>query len=101
MKKIKFITFDESRYVYSEKSKSYSFTKIYKVHSLTADERYCITEMLASNYSTFDPLNPSIEDGILSITYPSLETNRISSYIKSIIESPTFFIKPYFPSFYK
>ena len=71
MKKIKFITFDESRYVYSEKSKSYSYTKIYKVHSLTADERYCITEMLASNYSTFDPLNPSIEDGILSITYPS------------------------------
>ena len=71
MKKIKFITFDESRYVYSEKSKSYSYTKIYKVHSLTADERYCIAEMLASNYSTFDPMNPSIEDGILSITYPS------------------------------
>lgn len=37
----------------------------------------------------------------ISITYPSLETNRISSHIKSIIESPTLFIKPYFPSFYK
>ena len=70
-KKFVLITLDESRYIFDPKSKNYSYTKIYKVLSITAEGRYCITEMLASAYQTFDPLHPSNGNGIISITYPS------------------------------
>lgn len=33
--------------------------------------RYCITEILGANYSTFDHENPSFSQGVISITYPS------------------------------
>lgn len=71
LKKIKFLTLDASRHIYSKKNKGYSYTKIYKVHSLTAEGRYCVAEVLAQSYSTYDPDYPSMSNGVLSITYPS------------------------------
>jgi hypothetical protein len=71
LKKIKFLTLDASRHIYSKKNKGYSYTKIYKVHSLTAEGRYCVAEVLAQSYTTYDPDYPSMSNGVLSITYPS------------------------------
>lgn len=71
LKKIKFLTLDVSRHLYSKKNKNYSYTKIYKVHSLTAEGRYCVAEVLAQSYSTYDPEFPQMSSGVLSITYPS------------------------------
>lgn len=70
-KQYSFITVDASRYLYNKETKTYSYTKIYKVHSLTVEGRYCITELLAGSYSTFDQVNPQSSNGILSITYPA------------------------------
>jgi hypothetical protein len=71
LKQIKFLTLDVSRHLYSKKNKNYSYTKIYKVHSITAEGRYCVAEVLAQSYSTYDPEYPSMSNGVLSLTYPS------------------------------
>lgn len=73
-KKFSFIVFDVSRYLYIKSSKTYAYTKIYKVHSLTKENRYCITEILASSYSTFNHELPQIADGVISLYYPSWTT---------------------------
>lgn len=44
---------------------------MYKVLSITYEGRYCISEILAGKYSTFNPFKPEQTDGVISITYPS------------------------------
>lgn len=70
-KALQFITLDTSRYIYSKKNKNYSYTKMYKVHSVTKEGRYCIAEVLASSYATYDPDFPTLSDGVLSLIYPT------------------------------
>lgn len=70
-RKFTFLTLDGSRYVYSKEQKNYSFTKIYKILSITNEGRYCVAEVLASAYSTYNPENPEFTSGVLSIEYPS------------------------------
>lgn len=70
-KKFVYITLDNSRYVFDAKTKNYSYVKIYKVLSITSEGKYCISEILASKYSTFDPFHPTPSDGVISISYPS------------------------------
>jgi hypothetical protein len=38
---------------------------------LTAEGRYCVAEVLAQSYTTYDPEYPQMSNGVLSITYPS------------------------------
>lgn len=97
LKQLSYITLDVSRYIHSKKNKSYSYTKIYKVHSLTNEGRYCIAEMLASNYSTYDPSNPEFSAGVISLVYPSWATELnfipfvpVSKFDTSINYGPAF-----------
>ena len=69
--KFVYITLDNSRYVFDAKTKNYSYLKIYKVLSINSEGKYCISEILASKYSTFDPFHPTPSDGVISISYPS------------------------------
>lgn len=71
LKKLKVLTLDASRYLYSKKNKNYSYTKIYEVHSITSEGRYCKAEVLAQSYSTYDPDYPSMSNGVLSLSFPS------------------------------
>ena len=71
LKKLKVLTLDASRYLYSKKNKTYSYTKIYAVHSITSEGRYCKAEVLAQSYSTYDPDHPQMSNGVLSLSFPS------------------------------
>ena len=41
------------------------------MHILTNEKRYCIVEVLANNYQNLNIENPSLTEGVLSLTYPS------------------------------
>lgn len=71
IKKLSYITVDASRYLYNQLNKNYSYTKIYKVHGLDFEGKYYIAEVLAQSYQTFPIGRPQLNDGVISIIYPS------------------------------
>lgn len=71
IKRFKFITIDSSRYIHNAETKNYSYTKIYKIHTLTNEGVYCVIECLANDYGSIDIFSPRAQNGILSITYPT------------------------------
>lgn len=70
-KKFSYVTLDISRYL-KTKENNYQFFKLYKVLSITNEDRYCESIVTAESYNGFDPSSPeSKKNGVLSITYPS------------------------------